>query len=356
VTDNGTPSLSTDQAFTITVGNATNPAPVLDLNGPAAGIDFAATFIEDGGAVAIVDPANLAVSDPDSLNLASATLTITNLIDSGQESLAVSAATIAPNTPITVAFNAATGVLTLSGSAPLAQYRAALRTATYDNTATAPTATSARTITFVASDGSNSSAPATATVTVTSVNDAPSFTAANPPAVNEDSGPQTVNGWVTAFDPGATDESAQTALAYTVSNVSNAALFSTPPSVNTSGNLGYTPAPNAFGTATFQVQVQDSGGTANGGQDTSAPQTFTIAVNGVNDQPGFTASNPPAVNEDAGVQTVAGWATFDPGNAQESAQAVLVYTVSSVSNAALFSAPPSVATNGNLTYTPPTAI
>ena len=351
VTDNGTPSLSADQAFTITVGSAANPAPVLDLNGPAAGIDFAATFTEGGGAAAIVDPSNLTVIDPDSLNLASATITLTNLLDTGQETVAVSTATVAPNTPITAAYNAATGVLTLIGSAPLAQYQAALRTVTYSNAAAAPTATPARAITFVVSDGSNTSAVATATVTLTSVNDQPNFTASNPPAVNEDAGLQTVNGWAT-FDPGAPDESGQTVLAYLVSNVSNAALFTTPPTVDTSGNLSYTPAPNAFGTSTFEVRVQDNGGTANGGVDTSAPQTFTITVNGINDQPSFTASNPPAVNENAGAQTVAGWATFNPGNAQESAQAVLAYTVSNVSNPALFSAQPSVAANGNLTYTP----
>ncbi len=352
VTDNGSPSLGADQAFTITVGGAANPAPTIDLNGPAAGIDFAATFTEGGGAVAIVDPANLAVSDPDSLNLASATVTLTNLLDAGQETVAVSATTVAPNTPITSTYNPATGVLALTGPAPLAQYQAALRTVTYGNAAAAPTTTPARVITFVVSDGGNASVPATATVILTGVNDAPSFTAANPPAVNEDGGPQTVNGWVTAFNPGPADESAQTALAYTVSNVSNAALFSTPPSVNASGNLSYTPAPNAFGASTFDVRVQDSGGTASGGVDTSAPQTFTITVNGINDQPSFTASNPPAVNESAGPQTVPGWATFNPGNPQESAQTVLAYTVSNVSNTALFSVQPSVAANGNLTYTP----
>ena len=352
VTDNGSPSLGADQAFTITVGGAANPAPTIDLNGPAAGIDFAATFTEGGGAVAIVDPANLAVSDPDSLNLASATVTLTNLLDAGQETVAVSATTVAPNTPITSTYNPATGVLALTGPAPLAQYQAALRTVTYGNAAAAPTTTPARVITFVVSDGGNASVPATATVILTGVNDAPSFTAANPPAVNEDGGPQTVNGWVTAFNPGPADESAQTALAYTVSNVSNAALFSTPPSVNASGNLSYTPAPNAFGASTFDVRVQDSGGTASGGVDTSAPQTFTITVNGINDQPSFTASNPPAVNESAGPQTVPGWATFNPGNPQESAQTALAYTVSTVSNPALFSVQPSVAANGNLTYTP----
>jgi Ca2+-binding RTX toxin-like protein len=52
-------------------------------------------------------------------------------------------------------------------------------------------------------------------------------------------------------------------------------------------NLTYTPAANAFGTSTFDVAVQDSGGTANGGVDTSTTQTFTITVNSVNDQPSF---------------------------------------------------------------------
>jgi len=349
-TDNGTPNLSTDQAFTITVGAAANPAPVLDLNGPAAGIDFAATFTEGGGAIAIVDPSNLTVIDPDSLNLASATVTLINPLDAGQETLAVSAATVAPSTPITATFNAATGALTLTGAATLAQYQAALRTVTYNNSAAAPTATPARVVTFAVSDGSNTSAVATATVTLTGVNDQPSLTASNPPAVNEDAGPQTVNGWAT-FDPGAPDESGQTAT-YPVSNVSNAALFSTPPAVDASGNLSYAPAPNAFGTSTFDVQVRDSGGTANGGVDTSAPQTFTITVNGINDQPSFTASNPPVANENAGSQTVPGWAIFNPGNPQENAQTALAYTVSSVSNTALFGAQPSVATNGTLTYTP----
>ncbi|MCB1797184.1 MAG: cadherin-like domain-containing protein, partial [Candidatus Competibacteraceae bacterium] len=69
---------------TVTV-TCVNDAPIVDLNGPASGIDFAATFTEGGGAVAIVDPAELTVSDVDNPTLASATVTIGNLLDTGME-------------------------------------------------------------------------------------------------------------------------------------------------------------------------------------------------------------------------------------------------------------------------------
>ena len=68
---------------------------------------------------------------------------------------------------------------------------------------------------------------------------------------------------------------------------------------------------------------------------------FTITVTGVNDAPSFTAVDPATVLEDAGPQTVSGWASFNAGPG-EGSQAVQAYTVSAVSNAALFSVPPSV--------------
>ena len=123
---------------------------------------------------------------------------------------------------------------------------------------------------------------ATVNVTVNAVNDKPTFTAANPPAVTRNAGAQTVVGWVTNFDPGAANESAQTVLAYTVSNVSNTALFSAGPSVATNGTLTYTPSGTATGTSTFDVKVQDNGGTSPG-VDTSDVQTFTITINASND-------------------------------------------------------------------------
>ena len=66
------------------------------------------------------------------------------------------------------------------------------------------------------------------------------------------------------------------------------ALFSAGPAVAADGTLTYTPAANANGTATITLTLSDNGGTANGGVDTSAPQTFTITVTPVNDAPSFT--------------------------------------------------------------------
>ncbi|MCT7967428.1 DUF4347 domain-containing protein, partial [Laspinema sp. D1] len=122
-----------------------------------------------------------------------------------------------------------------------------------------------------------STAPNTAAITVTPVNDIPSFTATSPTAVNQNAGAQTLTTWA-AFSPGGgTDEATQTAT-YTVTNISNAALLAVLPAIDASGNLTYTPATTARGTSTFDVAVQDNGGTANGGVDTSTIQTFTITV------------------------------------------------------------------------------
>jgi hypothetical protein len=65
---------------------------------------------------------------------------------------------------------------------------------------------------------------------------------------------------------------------FIVSN-DNTDLFSVQPAVSPTGTLTYTLAPNTTGTATVSVQIHDDGGTANGGDDTSAVQTFTIDVN-----------------------------------------------------------------------------
>ncbi|MBL8793769.1 MAG: tandem-95 repeat protein [Planctomycetia bacterium] len=202
---------------------------------------------------------------------------------------------------------------------------------------------------YQVSDGRGGTATATATVNIAPVNDPPSFTASNPPAVNEDAGPQSIANWAT-FSPGPPNESHQTAT-YLISNISNPGLFAVAPSVAADGTLTYTPAANAFGTSTFRVQVRDNGGQQNGGQNTSTTQTFSITVNPVNNRPDFTASNPPVVNEDAGRQVIGGWATFDPGAANESGQTA-TYLISNISNLALFAAAPTVSADGTLRYTP----
>jgi len=121
-------------------------------------------------------------------------------------------------------------------------------------------------------------------VTVNSVNDAPSFTKGPNQTVNEDAGAQTVNNWATAISSGPANESGQT-LEFQVTGNTNTALFSAGPAISPTGTLTYTSAPDANGTATITIVLKDNGGTANGGMDTSAPQSFTITVNAINDAP-----------------------------------------------------------------------
>jgi hypothetical protein len=124
------------------------------------------------------------------------------------------------------------------------------------------------------------------------VNDTPSFTVGADQTVNEDAGPQTVNGFATGISAGPADEAGQ-AVDFIVSNNDNA-LFAVQPTIDASGNLTYTLAADANGSATVTVQIHDNGG----GADTSAPQTFVITVNAVNDAPVNAVPGAQSVNED----------------------------------------------------------
>src|SRR5581483_923212 len=195
-------------------------------------------------------------------------------------------------------------------------------------------------------NGGQDTTSQTFTLTVQAVNDAPTFTGAGNQTVLEDAGAQTVN-WATSISPGPADESGQT-VTLTINNT-NAALFSTQPAINQSGQITYTPAANANGTSTITVTATDNGGTANGGQDTTS-QTFTITVQAVNDAPTFTGAGNQTILEDAGAQTV-NWATsISPGPADESGQTVIL-TINNT-NAALFSTQPAINQSGQITYTP----
>lgn len=180
-------------------------------------------------------------------------------------------------------------------------------------------------------------------------NQPPSFTKGPNIAVLEDAGPQTFANWATAISPGPPAEAWQT-VSFLCSN-SNPALFLVGPAVSTNGTLIFTSAPDAFGSATVTVWAQDNGGTANGGQDTSAPQTFTITVTPVNDPPSFTKGPDLTVLEDAGPQTNANWATnLSPGPANETGQS-FSFTVTN-GNSALFATPPAINAQGTLTFRP----
>jgi hypothetical protein len=166
--------------------------------------------------------------------------------------------------------------------------------------------------------------------------------------VLEDSGAHSVGGWATAISPGPSSESAQT-VTFLVS-VDNTSLFAVHPAVSPNGTLTYTPAPNAFGVANVTVTARDDGGTANGGVDTSAPQTFTVTVGPVNDPPSFTAG-PDQLVLAPGAKAVPGWATdIHEGPENESSQNASFIVTND--NPGLFNAQPAVTPSGTLTYTP----
>jgi hypothetical protein len=127
-----------------------------------------------------------------------------------------------------------------------------------------------------AGGGVDTSAPQAFTLDVTPVNDAPSFTKGPDQSVLSLAGAQTVPGWATAISPGPANESSQT-VTFTVSNTNNG-LFSAQPAISPAGTLTYTPTILAIGSATVSVRAVDNGGSANGGSDTSPPQTFTISI------------------------------------------------------------------------------
>jgi hypothetical protein len=139
---------------------------------------------------------------------------------------------------------------------------------------------------WTATDGySYATTPATMTLDVAPVNQPPSFTAGPNETASEDSGPQVISGWATGIADAPGNLPGQT-LTFVVASDSDSGLFSSGPAVDpATGDLSFTPATHQYGTATIGLALKNSGGTANGGQNTSAVQTFTITVSEVHYAP-----------------------------------------------------------------------
>lgn len=146
---------------------AENDAPTVDLNGVTGGIDFATTFTEGDGPIAIVD-AGIIVNDVDNTNLASATVTLTNVLDASAELLSVDTT----GTSIVANYDSGTGILTVTGSDTLANYQLVLATLKYENTSQNPDEAD-RIVEVIVNDGTVDSATATITISVEGVNDPP---------------------------------------------------------------------------------------------------------------------------------------------------------------------------------------
>src|SRR5439155_10871369 len=187
-----------------------------------------------------------------------------------------------------------------------------------------------------ANGGNDTSVARACRITIVPVNDAPSFTKGPDQTVLEDAGPQTVANWARSVSPGPADEATQ-AVGFLVVSNSNPFLFSAGPAVSSVGTLTYTPAANANGSALITLVLHDNGGTANGGSDTSAAQSFRINVTPVNDAP-YANSQSVTVDPDGSVAI-----TLSAGDVDGD---VLSYTLTPPAHGTLSGTPP------NVVYTP----
>ena len=184
--DAGNDSAPATKQICISEGDASaNHRPVGETS------EGALNYVENDGPLPI-DGAFIAL-DADSVNLSGATVRFTDPIAPGEDDedevpgteIGETPASFAPaedelgftdQNGITGAYDDTTGVLTLSGVASVADYEAAVRSVTYENTSENPSP-AARTIRFQVTDTEGASSfPSNRGVLVTPVNDAPVVT------------------------------------------------------------------------------------------------------------------------------------------------------------------------------------
>ncbi|NEQ41362.1 MAG: tandem-95 repeat protein, partial [Okeania sp. SIO3I5] len=167
----GTTTVSGSTDISITT---VNDLPTLDLDGNdssgATGNDYTTTFTEGGSGVAIGD-SDVVITDLDDTNIESATIILTNRLDGDTvESLSVNGTL--PTGITASSYDSATGTITLTGSATLADYQTAIAQIEYNNTSTNPN-TTARSVTVVVNDGDSDSNTATTTIGIIATNSSP---------------------------------------------------------------------------------------------------------------------------------------------------------------------------------------
>ena len=159
---------------------------ILVLSNVAASASYTA------GASATTLSSGTTISDPESANLVSGSVSITGGLLAG-DTLAASTS----GTSITATYNASTGVLSLTGSDTLAHYQQVLDSVSYSSSSQNPTnfgADNSRTVSWVVNDGTLSSGTQTTTVNVT-----------GGPATASLFSPSATPGTITENDPNAVD-------------------------------------------------------------------------------------------------------------------------------------------------------
>ena len=334
----GTPATNEDDAaiFSLAIGAAVGTPPTLfqrvvevTANGAPQGmeIDYApvtgvttanATYTEstngtNSPAGPVVTPfTNATVSDADTTVIQGATVAISSNFVVGDT------LSFTNSGGITGSYNAATGVVTFTGSATAAQYQTVLNSIRFTNAGDNPTNygyNQTRTISVTTFDGLLNSDPASVTVTIVGINDAPVNTVGGTAAATEDTA-NPISG-ISVFDVDADPAAQDVTVTLTVTNGTLTVLTNVAGGIQASdviGNntativitatqnqinatlaaasgLSYTPTLNYNGAATLTVTTNDIGrngndpgltgtGTSEQDQDVKA-----ITIADVNDAP-----------------------------------------------------------------------
>lgn len=163
------PFSSESEMVTINI-EAVNDLPVVDLNGPEAGINQSAQFFESGPPVPVAHP-QATITDNDNQMITKLAVTLINRPDGAQEKLDAITDVITDSISI-VPYNPTSGELILNGPDTIGNFQRALRQIIYTNTSKNP-ATITRTVTVVAHDGLANGLPALSSIKVNPVNSAP---------------------------------------------------------------------------------------------------------------------------------------------------------------------------------------
>lgn len=150
-----------------------------------------------------------------------------------------------------------------------------------------PNANGRDVIEYYAFDGQRYSATAKIALTILPVNDAPEVTlATNVVVAQEDAGYVVVPGFIAqaAGGPATARDEQRQAVRFTLTP-GRPELFAAAPAIITGGALRFMPAKNRFGESLVTLVGRDNGPVAYGGQNVSAPQSFIIRVENVNDPP-----------------------------------------------------------------------
>ena len=236
--------------------------------------------------------AGLTLTDVDNTSIAGgATVKITGGYVNGEDVLSFT------NTAnITGNWNATTGTLTLTGTDTVANYQAALRSVKYQNTNTTTPSTATRTVTFSATDLATGGLTGTTTrdISVIPVNDAPTLSATASSATFTEGGAAASLFTGTSISTIEAGQNIQT-LKLTLSNVSDGANEV----LNIDGSTVALTNGNSVTTATnsMTASVVLSGGTATvtitktGGISTAAAQTLVDGISYQNNSQNPTAGN-----------------------------------------------------------------